>query len=195
MSWKQEQFYNKQFLQSLVAKDETAFQILYEHTVNSFYRFLKSSYHLDEATIHDILSDTFLKIRNSLEYLQEQQNPQSYLRTILRNTTKDFFKKTKEVSFSELDYQNSEEDAVRFEDNIQDTEDITELFNIQFQSENIQQAIYELDSKYQEVIVLKFIEWYDNEEISWILNISEDNVRQRLSRGLCKLRDLLQGYK
>lgn len=195
MPWKQEQFYSKQFLQLLVAKDETAFQMLYEHTVDSFYRFLKSSYRIDEASIQDILSDTFLKIRNNLEYLQEQQNTQSYLWTILRNTSKDYFKKTKEVAFSELDHQNSDEDSIKFEDNIVDPEDVAELFNIQFQSEKIQKAIYELDNKYQEAVVLKFIEGYDNEEISWILNISEDNVRQRISRGLSKLRDILQDQK
>ncbi len=187
-----ESFYSEQFLQSLIKRDETAFQKLYEHTVDSFYRFLKSYYQIDEATIQDILSDTFLKIRNSIENLKTHHNVTSYLRTILRNTTKDYFKKTKEIAFSELDYAWADDDTLRFEDNLADPTDIAELFHIQFQSEQIVKALGSLDAKYKEVLFLKYIEWYDNEDIARTFDISEDNVRQRLSRGLSKLRDLLQ---
>jgi len=48
-----------------------------------------------------------------------------------------------------------------------------------------------LDIENKEIIYLKFIEEKDNTEISDILQISNDSVRQKISRSLKKLKALL----
>jgi RNA polymerase sigma-70 factor (ECF subfamily) len=181
--------YTPQFLESLQSKNEATFTKLYQDTVDMFYRFIKSHYMLPEATIQDILSETYIKIRNSLSNLDDSKKISSYLRTILKNTTKDYFKKTKEIAFSQFDNEETEES---FESTIADPDDLKDLFHKEFQSEAIICALHELDEKFKEVIFLKFVEWYENQEISVYLDISEDNVRQRISRGLAKLRILLE---
>ena len=47
----------------------------------------------------------------------------------------------------------------------------------------IVKTINGLPENYRSVLVLKYYHGYDNEEIASILKISEDNVRQRISRG------------
>ena len=154
-----------------------------------FYRYIKSHYMIPEPIIQDILSETYIKIRNSLTNLDDSKKISSYLRTILKNTTKDYFKKTKEVAFSQFD---NDETNESFESTIADPDDLKDLFQKDFQSEAIMNSLHDLDEKFKEVIFLKFVEWYENQEISVYLDISEDNVRQRLSRGLAKLRILLE---
>lgn len=49
----------------------------------------------------------------------------------------------------------------------------------------------QLDIESRELIYLKFIEEKENMEIAEILQISNENVRQKLSRSLKKLKSLL----
>jgi RNA polymerase sigma factor (sigma-70 family) len=60
-----------------------------------------------------------------------------------------------------------------------------------FQFKQIEDAMKQLDLESRELIYLKFIEEKDNMEIADILQISNDNVRQKLSRSLKKLKSLL----
>ena len=100
---------------------------------------------------------------------------------------KDSFKKQKDISFSSFDY----EDWQSFEENIEDDFDIFELLEIDFQLKQIEDAMKQLDLESRELIYLKFIEEKNNTEIADILQISNDNVRQKLSRSLKKLKSLL----
>ncbi len=147
--------YTPQFLESLQSKNEATFTKLYQDTVDMFYRFIKSHYMIPEAIIQDILSETYIKIRNSLSNLDDSKKISSYLRTILKNTTKDYFKKTKEIAFSQFD---NEETQESFESTIADPDDLKDLFHKEFQSEAIICALHELDEKFKEVIFLKFVE-------------------------------------
>jgi len=55
----------------------------------------------------------------------------------------------------------------------------------------IEEAILKLPINYSIVLRLKYSQGYTNKEISEILRISEENVRQRLVRGRNKLRESL----
>lgn len=181
--------YSPEFIASLKARDHHAFAKLYEDTVDMFYRYLKVHYHLDETTIQDIISQSYLKLRNSLDTITTHQHIHSYLWTILKNTTYDTFKKHKEVSFSQL-----EGDGGTFlEETLEDTDScVQDLFEQSFQSDRIKNAMEDLDEIYKDVLFCKYILEYSHKEIADHLSISEENVRQRLSRWLVKLRKLLQ---
>ena len=178
-------WYEQSFLAGLKSRNEASFTKLYQDTVDMFYRYIKSHYNLPESSIQDILSETYLKIWNNLSHLDDSKKIFSYLWTILKNTAKDHFKSNREIAFSDI---NRTDEQEAFEDTIQDQSDLTELFETQFQSEVILQAMNQLDDKFQQVIFLKYIEWLDNDEIALQLDITEENIRQRLSRGLAKLR-------
>lgn len=60
------------------------------------------------------------------------------------------------------------------------------------ESENLFETVMKLPEKYRIVIHLFYYEDYTIREISGILKISESNVKVRLSRGRCLLKETLQ---
>ena len=70
------------------------------------------------------------------------------------------------------------------EDSLEDEEDFTQILDNEYTLEQIRLAILELDEISKEVISLKFVEEKSYGEISQILWISQDLVRQRCSRAL-----------
>lgn len=61
--------YDKQFLKRLQQREETAFTILYNDTVDIFFRYLKVTYFLDNAEVDDILSTFYVKLWENLKRL------------------------------------------------------------------------------------------------------------------------------
>lgn len=56
---------------------------------------------------------------------------------------------------------------------------------------DIEEAILKLPINYSTVLRLKYSQGYNNKEVAQILNISEENVRQRISRARKRLTGIL----
>ena len=183
--------YSKQFLTTLKKQDPASFWQIYDTYVDVFYRYIKAHYKLEESEIQDILSDVFVKIRQALPRIDVDGSLSWFLRTIAKNHIIDHLKRHKEISFWMLSSRNIDsEKSERWEDTIQDPIDVLESCNISFKHEKIQEALERLDEKYWDPIILKFVEGLSYEEISKSLGISQDTVRQRISRWLKKVIDL-----
>lgn len=172
------------FKELLVHQDEDAFNKFYLDTVDIFFRYLKANYFIDEEDMQDIITDFYIKCWNWFPNFDINQNFSGWVRSIFKNTLKDFRKKRWETAFSEI----APENDIPFEDSLEDEEDFTEILNNEYTFEQIQKAIMELDEVSKEVITLKFIEEKSYWEISGILWISQDLVRQRCSRALKALK-------
>lgn len=181
-------WFSPEFLSSFLARNENSFAKFYEETVDGFYRYVKHTYQFQEAQIQDILSESYVKIWNNIDRMKQGQNIQSYCRSIIRNNCLDVISKNKEIHFSDLDVN----DELSFEETLEDPLSIKDLLEESFQSEQIIKALEELELKYKEVIILKYTEDFSNSEIASYLWIQEDNVRQRISRWLAKLKGLLK---
>jgi DNA-directed RNA polymerase specialized sigma24 family protein len=97
--------------------------------VDRFYRYIKNNFQFQETQIQDILSESYIKIRNSLDRMQSHQNIQSYCRSIVRNCCLDGISKHKEISFSELD----QDDELSFEETLADPSNLQDLLEESFQ--------------------------------------------------------------
>ena len=172
------------FKELLVQQDEEAFNKFYLETVDIFFRYLKSNYFIDDDDMQDIIADFYIKCRNWFPSFDINQNFSGWVRSIFKNTLKDFWKKKWETAFSEIDPEND----ISFEDSLEDEEDFTEILDNEYTLEQIRSAILELDEMSKEVISLKFVEEKSYSEISNILWISQDLVRQRCSRAIKALK-------
>ncbi|MFZ5341512.1 MAG: sigma-70 family RNA polymerase sigma factor [Patescibacteria group bacterium] len=112
---------------------------------------------------------------------------EAWIRTIFKNLLKDYFKKSKEINFSQL----SKDEEFSFEDTLCSDEDILNFLDSKSKFENIQSMISKLDETSREILFLKYVEESSNKEISKILGINEEVVRQRLSRAIKKLKTWL----
>ncbi len=179
--------FDKEFIEQLVKQDQRAFNEFYLKTVDMFFRYIHSNFFVSKEEAEDIISDFYIKRWDAVKRYDFKQSFSAFVWTVFKNLVKDSFKKQKDISFSSFDY----EDWQSFEENIEDDFDIFELLEIDFQLKQIEDAMKQLDLESRELIYLKFIEEKNNTEIADILQISNDNVRQKLSRALKKLKSLL----
>lgn len=181
--------FDNDFIEKLVNHDQQTFNEFYLKTVDTFFRYLNSYYFLDEQDAEDIVSEFYIKWWDTVEKYDFKQSFSWFVWIVFKNLVKDMLKKHKDVAFSSFD---KEEDWSSFEENLEDDFDIFGLLESEFTYAHIQEAMKELDDDSREIIYLKFIEEKDNSEIADILQISSENVRQKLSRSLKKLKILLE---
>ena len=181
--------FEQAFLLLLIQQDAGAYNTFYLQTVDVFFRYLQSNFFLSPEDSEDIIADFYVKFRNAVTKYDINQSFSAYVRTIFRNTLKDYFKKHKELSFSQLD--GDDEEGERFEDTLIEESEIVELLQQDFELAQIKAAMQELDALSREIIFLKYIEHKSNTEIEEQLLISQEVIRQRISRAFKKLRALL----
>lgn len=181
--------FEQAFLLLLIQQDAGAYNTFYLQTVDVFFRYLQSNFFLSPEDSEDIIADFYVKFRNAVTKYDINQSFSAYVRTIFRNTLKDYFKKHKELSFSQLD--GDDEEGERFEDTLIEESEVAELLQQDFELEQIKAAMQELDALSREIIFLKYIEHKSNTEIEEQLLISQEVIRQRISRALKKLRSML----
>ena len=179
-------------IQSVLEKKHGAFTIFYNEIVDHFYSYLKANFSISETEIQDIISNTFIKIWNNLDsFDSEKWNFTSWIWTILRNTTKDFFKKRNEYVFSDFEYTNNDWETIKLEDSIEDEANYIDTLETDYQYDKIQKAISWLKIDEKEILFLRFTEQKSLKEIAEIIWISEWNVRVKLHRVIAKLKKYL----
>ena len=185
--------FEKQFKLLLIQQDEPTFNDFYLQTVDIFYRYLRVNYNLTDVDMQDIVADFYVKCRNGMPKFTVDSNFSGYIWTIFKNTLKDFWKKKEMIPFSSIwaDEDNQEEKKADFEESLIEPEDILQTLNNEYTFEQIHTAMQKLDEASQEVIFLRFIEEKDYAEIAKIQSLSQEAIRQKCSRGLKLLKQLL----
>ena len=180
--------FDKDFIEKLVKQDQLAFNEFYLKTVDMFFRYVQSNFYLSKQATEDIVSDFYVKWRTVVKKYDNKQSFSAFMRTVFKNLLKDNFKKHTDISFSSFD---KSEDWIKFDEKLEDNFDMFDLLESDFQYEQIETAMQRLDKEDREIIYLKFIEENDNKDIAETLEISNDNVRQKISRAMKKLKALL----
>ncbi|MDP3697721.1 MAG: RNA polymerase sigma factor [Candidatus Taylorbacteria bacterium] len=134
----------------------------------------------DREKAKDLMQDTFTK---SWQYIAEGatvNNFKSFLYRVANNLIIDEYRKKKELSLDRL-----QEDG--FEPGFDDRHKNENRIDAQFAIS----AINQLDEKYREVILMRYIDELSPKEIAEITGESENNVSVRLHRGINQLKDIL----
>jgi len=135
--------FDKNFILELKKQNQNIFNSFYLQTVDMFFRYLNGKFFLSKKECEDIVSTFFMKFWNALPAYKENMSFEAYMRTIFKNTTKDYFKKSKEISFSQLEKDN---DSDTFQDKIEDEKaSITEFLELDFQITEIRNSLEKLD--------------------------------------------------
>lgn len=183
--------YDKKFILKLQKHDAAAFGVIYDELVDQFYRYIKSNYTLDEQTIQDLLSDIFMKIWNVLPKIDTNSSLSWLLWTIAKNHVKDHFKRHDDIPFGTFSSSNDDGQDFSWEDTLKDEHNIIHKSHSRYTFEQIQKAMESLDGSYKDAVYLKYIEEYSYEEIAQTLWLSQDAVRQRISRWLKRIQEML----
>lgn len=163
------------------AADTTALGELYDALLSRVYRFVYFRVSRREDA-EDITEAIFVKIFENIGTYDERGLPfEAWVFRIARNMVIDFYRTHQTVTVTL-------ENAFDVPDTGKSPEEHTE---ITLQMEYVKTALQALPDSYREIIILKYIEEYENEEISQILEKPVDQIRVLQSRALQKLKTLV----
>ncbi|MDD4603839.1 MAG: RNA polymerase sigma factor [Bacteroidales bacterium] len=135
----------------------------------------------DTGEAEDIMQESFLEAFRQLPNYTAEGTFGSWLKRIVVNRSLDFLRKTKftlsieeeQLDFPETDEPNREEEMI-------------------LRVNEVKSAMLQLPDNYRIILSLFLFEGYDHEEISQILNISNQLSRTRYSRARQKLLEILK---
>lgn len=130
----------------------------------------------------DVLQEAFLDAFNKLKDFRQETTFGLWLKQIVINRSINMLRKRK-LELIELDGDHLE--------NIPD-EESADGEEIQYQVAMIKEGMKQLPDGYRVVLSLYLLEGYDHEEISQILNISENTSRTQFLRAKRKLMEILK---
>ena len=143
----------------------------------------------------DVVHDVIIKIIDKVGYYQAPHDEQSLKKVIVittRNQAINKYNENKRRASKTVSITQVCEDGESYERELIDMDTEIDVDNILLCEENVQilqKIIDKLDTKYRDVFVL-MSQGYNNKEISEIMGISVENVRQRFSRGKAKIIEL-----
>ncbi len=147
----------------------------------------------DEAA--NIVQDTFLSAYRGIKTFEEKARFSTWLYTILINHCRNRLKQLRTQRFHEPfsldDPLLSDEGQIKIEP-ASDQPSALEGLEIRDIQKKVQQCISQLDSEFQEVIVLRDMQGFSYKEISHMLRITEGTVKSRLFRARESLKDTLK---
>lgn len=179
-------FKNKQALDRLKKRDREAFTKAYDENVSDIYRFVYYKVGSDEEA-KDITSTIFLKTWNHIQNntLEDAKTLRALFYKIARSTIIDYYRSSASTRPVSLDA----EDV-----NIDIPVEVDEegRLDIKADIELIHTKLPLLKAEYKEVIVMRFINELEIEEIADITGKSKGNVRVLSHRALGALKALLE---
>ncbi len=175
---------DSQLWESFKKGDQTAFSLIYEHYIDEL---LTYGYRItnNRQLIKDSIQDLFLHLWNSRERLSETDSIRFYLFRSLRNRILRNIENHKETHLPDITlYPGLAE--LSFEDSLIATEQESAT------TASLKKAIDKLSRRQQEVIQLRYHHNFNNEQIAEMMHISNQSVRNLLSRSLHQLREYLE---
>jgi len=153
-------------------EDLDYFRCLYERYEVKLKRYILKISNFSDEEAEDILQNAFVNIWKNINSYDNSLKLSSFLYRIVHNETISQWRKIKSTDKIKESYSfnvESEEKNLIEEDNNYKNKKITSVLN-------------QMSLKYKEVLVLKFLENMDYEEISNILKIPEGTVATRINR-------------
>lgn len=133
----------------------------------------------DDDEAEDVLQEAFLDAFTRLESFRAETTFGLWLKQIVINKSINQLRKRK-TEFVNLD-------GVDLPDEVAQNDE-----DLQYQVNEIKEAVAQLPDGYRVVLTLYLFEGYDHEEISHILKISENTSRSQYMRAKTKLNSLLE---
>ena len=165
-------------------KIEKVFMESYEEFSDAIFRYtlFQTS---NRQTAIDISQDTFIKTWQYLQKGQEIENIRAFLYRVAKNLIIDHRRKKKSYSLDEMT-----EYGVDFRTD----EDLVEDQQKEFEKQKVLKTIDNVDEKYREILILRYVEEMSIKEIGEVMDKSQNHVSVMIHRGIEKLKKLLKDY-
>ena len=167
------------------------FKLLISEYKGKFAQYIRRRASVSKEDIEDLLQDIFIKIYLNLHGFDQSLKFSSWAYRIAHNEIISWYRKKKirpQINFE--DYE--EENLVNY---FKEDTDLEKSFDREVIKKHIKEAIEKLDERYREIIILRFLQEKEYEEISDILQIPLGTVSTLIYRGKKELQKKLEQYE
>jgi len=172
-----EKSYTDADLIELSKKNPEAFGILMERYQGPLFHYIRRISQLPKDDIEDLLQEVFIKIYQKLNEYDEVLKFSSWAYRITHNHVVDYFRKTKARpqtnALEDYEWEKIINASVHIEKEIMDKDCV----------EKIKKCIQEMPLQYKEILILRFMEEKEYEEIMDILKKPKGTVATLIKRG------------
>jgi len=165
-------------------EDDNQIELIINRHLKSVYNYILKTVR-DKNGAEDITQEVFVKVWKNLKKVDPKKNFKVWLFTIARNTVIDWFRKRKNILFSEKEE--------RFEETIPDIEPLPdEIFMRKELGKELEEALSKIRPDWKEVILLHYVENMTFEQISEVVGKPLNTVKSHHLRALHQIRGLLR---
>lgn len=175
----------------LALKERALFAHIVERYQEKLSRYIARLGIRDQDDRDDVLQEIFIKVYRNLNDYDERYSFSAWIYRIAHNEAISWYRKKKVRPEGNL-VADSEE-VLPF---LNDGEDDAEVrFDKNIDAHHLNQALNTLDSKYRDIVVLRYFEHLEYEEISDVLKIPVGTVGTLLYRAKKQLKEALNNYE
>jgi len=134
----------------------------------------------DREKARDLMQDTFMKAWQQVTAGADIKNMRAFLYRVANNLIIDEYRKKKAYSLDKMQedgFELASQDHLKIEQIVEGREAL--------------EMLEQLDDKYKEVIIMRYIDDLSPQEIAEVVGESENLVSVRIHRGLVRLRELV----
>ncbi|RME76443.1 MAG: RNA polymerase sigma factor [Planctomycetota bacterium] len=161
--------------------EEDFIQIIsqFQQELYRFFLFLGNSPEDSE----DLVQETFIRFYHKFHLYKEQGSLRAYLYHLAKNLWIDLIQRKKRPLSHDLKNLEQKENLFLYHDHQKDLK------------LDLQWALWNLEEKFRLPLILKFYQNFKYDEISMILDIPVGTIKNRVFKGVQKLRSLLSAYQ
>jgi RNA polymerase sigma factor (sigma-70 family) len=175
---------DKLLWQAFLLGDELAFTALYQRHIKTLFSYGKKLLADDDA-VEDLIQDLFIDLWQSRSRLSEVESPRFYL---FRSLRRRIHKSLSPIQQRGQNWESVTEDTLPV--SLPQEFLLIEEEGVQKQKNSLDFWLKSLPLRQHEVLILRYYQDFSYAEISEILTINEQSVRNLIQRGLLKLRQL-----
>lgn len=161
----------------LAKKDPELFGLLMERYQEQLFHYIRRMTSLGRDDVQDLLQEVFIKMYQKLNEYDEVLKFSSWAYRIAHNHVVDYFRKVnvrpKSNSLEDFEWEKIISASVRMEKEFMDRDCV----------EKVKGCILQLPIKYREILMLRFVEEKEYEEIMDILKKPKGSVATLIARG------------
>lgn len=166
---------------------ETTFHSLYDQYHVDLYQYVYYMVKNQHAT-EDIVQEVYIKVLKSYENFRGESSEKTWLFSIARHTTMDYFRKQQRQQNKLANFFNKDQNMARIKDQDPLPEEIAQL------NDEMQRIYHLLDQctlDQKNVLILRYIQSLSIHETAQILEWSESKVKTTQHRAIKKLQQLI----
>jgi RNA polymerase sigma-70 factor (ECF subfamily) len=175
---------DQQYIRDFLDGNDEAFEQLVHKYLSPIYNFIFQLTR-DQNVAEDLTQETFIKAWKHFARFDQKKSFKTWLFTIAKNTTYDYFKKKKSIPFSFFE---DEEGENSLEVVDQDNPLPDEILEENERKEDVERALAHVPELYRALLILAYREDFSLMEISTILREPYNTIKSRHQRALKLLR-------